>query len=82
MEFNVQQFRRWLPEARSLLDYEAKTTAVLVLINDNNLMIFARWSASLSGAKLFRVPFDGSTISYSRLSDVVWCVGCVTVRVM
>jgi hypothetical protein len=38
MEFNVQQFRLWLPEARSSLDYEAKLTTVLVLMNNNNLM--------------------------------------------
>jgi hypothetical protein len=38
MEFNVQQFRSWLPEARSSLDYEVKTTTVLVLNNNNNLM--------------------------------------------
>jgi hypothetical protein len=38
MGFIAQQVRRWLPEARSSLDYEAKTTTVLVLIDNNNLM--------------------------------------------
>ena len=41
LPWNDQRFRRWLPQARSLLDYEAKTTTVFVLNNNNPMSLHA-----------------------------------------